>query len=217
MIKRGLIVLPFLLALAGCGSTRQEPTLAASGYIADGGVIRLWSKVDGEGQPMRLMSVYTPFSGDTVAIHYEFIDGKLSLIRSEAQNDALIPQTQLRLDPEGNPSFMQRRLADRNESLSKDDILRMKYESQRILATSRSLAAGKVRLHQGYIQNENIISCDGEAQEPGFSPDQQQWLDKRIRNGGFVSLAWLSSSRGVQLLLVANENFCQWEPKLDNF
>ncbi|WP_347254035.1 DUF1481 domain-containing protein [Leminorella grimontii] len=217
MIKRGLIVFPFLLALAGCGSTSQEPTLAASGYIADGGIVRLWSKVDGEGQPMRLMSVYTPFSGDTIATHYEFIDGKLSLIRSEAQNDALIPQTQLRLDPKGNPSFMQRRLADRNESLSEDDILRMKYESQRVLAMSRSLAAGKIRLHQGYIQDRDIISCGGEAENPRFSPSEQQWLDKRIRNGGFVSLAWLSSSRGIQLLLVANENFCQWEPKLSNF
>lgn len=217
MIKRGFITLSFLLVLAGCSSTSQEPTLVASGYIADGGVVRLWSKMSGEGQPMRLMSVYTPFSGDTIVTHYDFIDGKLSLIHSEVQNDALIPQTELRLDFKGNPSFMQRSLADRNESLSEDDILRMKYESQRILAMSRSLAAGRIRLHQGYIQDGNVISCRGEAEKPSFAPSQQQWLNKRIRNGGFVSLAWLSSSRGVQLLLVANDNFCQWEPKLDSF
>lgn len=173
--------------------------------------------MSGEGQPMRLMSVYTPFSGDTIVTHYDFIDGKLSLIHSEVQNDALIPQAELRLDFKGNPSFMQRSLADRNESLSEDDILRMKYESQRILAMSRSLAAGRIRLHQGYIQDGNVISCSGEAEKPSFAPSQQQWLNKRIRNGGFVSLAWLSSSRGVQLLLVANDNFCQWEPKLDSF
>lgn len=77
MIKRAFITLSLLLTLAGCGSMEREPTLEASGYIADAGVVRLWSKVDGEGIPMRLLSVYTPFSGETVATHYEFIDGKL--------------------------------------------------------------------------------------------------------------------------------------------
>lgn len=191
MIKRAFITLSLLLTLAGCGSMEREPTLEASGYIADAGVVRLWSKVDGEGIPMRLLSVYTPFSGETVATHYEFIDGKLGLIKREVQNDALLPRTELRLDTKGNPSFMQRRLADRNESLSDDDILSIKYEAQQFLETSRSLSAGRVKLYQGYINNGRIVSCEGDVENPRFLPSQRQWLDKRIHNGGFISLALL--------------------------
>ncbi|HAJ3604784.1 TPA: DUF1481 domain-containing protein, partial [Escherichia coli] len=32
-----------------------------------------------------------------------------------------------------------------------------------------------------------------------------------------VSIAWLEAPEGSQLLLVANENFCTWQPTEKNF
>lgn len=215
MIKR-LIVISSLI-LAGCSTSPKDPTLSASGYIATDGMMRIWTKISGEGQPMRLMSVYTPYTGSTVSTYYEYSAGKVSLIRREVQTSDGYPKELMRLDSEGNPSFMQRQLADRNEQLSADDILRLKYEEQRILTTSESLDAGKIILHQGYIKNGEVITCAGEAVNPVFSYEQQSWIEKRVRNGGFISLAWLDAPRGMQLLLVANENFCSWEPKLETF
>ncbi|MDR0806894.1 MAG: DUF1481 domain-containing protein [Enterobacteriaceae bacterium] len=217
MIKR-LITLSFLiLMLAGCGSTTHEPMLNASGYLADDGVVRIWTKISADKQPMHLMWVYTPFSGDSVLTDYEYIAGQLSLIRSEVQNGANLPQTILRLDSGDNPSFMERKLVDRNEQLSTDDILRLKYEAQRILASSNSLSAGNIHLYQGYVTADSIVTCQGENMTPAFPADQQAWIQERISNGGFIGLAWLKAPRGDQLLLVANENFCSWEPKLDSF
>ncbi|GKX64670.1 DUF1481 domain-containing protein [Pragia fontium] len=217
MLKRLIVVSSLLLMLAGCGSTTRGPTLNASGYIADNGVVRVWTKVSGDNQPIRLMRVYTPYSGETISTYYEYLAGKLSLIRSNVQNSEKLPQILLRLDAEGNPSFMERKLPERNEQLSSDDILRLKYEEQRTLMASRSLSAGDIRLHQGYIRDGSIITCQGETVTPTFSAEEQSWINKRISNGGFISLAWLTAPRGIQLLLVANENFCQWEPSLDAF
>lgn len=217
MIKQLITISVLVFVLAGCSSISREPTLSASGYFADDGVVRIWTKISGDEQPMRLLRVYTPFSGDTVSTYYEYLDGKLSLIRSEVQNRDKLPSLMLRLDSEGNPSFMVRKLIDRNEQLSSDDILRLKYEEQRARMTSMSLNAGRVRLHQGYVSNGKIISCQGEAVTPAFPPEQQRWIEKRIRNGGFISLAWLTAPGGVQLLLVANENFCHWEPQIETF
>ncbi|WP_159567686.1 DUF1481 domain-containing protein [Budvicia diplopodorum] len=216
MIRQTIIASIVLLLLTGCSSTRRPPVLEANGYIADQGVMRIWRKVSGDGQPIGMMSVYTPYSGDTIATSYEYTDGNLSLVRSTVQvKDG--QRTVLRLDDQGNPSFMQRQMVGYNEQLSSDDILRLQYEEQKIRNISTSLSAGKIRLYQGRIHNGVITTCAGEDVRLNFSQPQQAWLERRVRNGGKLSLAWLSAPRGLELLLVANEDFCQWEPTLEIF
>lgn len=217
MIKQSTVVSLILLLLTGCGSTQRPPVLEASGYIADNGVIRVWQKVSGNNsQPIRLMSVYTPYSGDTVSTYYEYTDGVLSLALSEVQHKQG-QSVLLRLDEQGNPTFMERQMPDRNEQLSSDDIIRIKYEEHKARTMSTTLAAGKIRLYQGQVRNGIITTCSGEEAKVNFPPYQKAWLDKRERNGGDISLAWLSGPQGLELLLVANENFCSWQPTLENF
>ncbi|GKX53191.1 DUF1481 domain-containing protein [Budvicia aquatica] len=217
MIKQSIVVSLMILLLTGCGSTPRPPVLEASGYIADNGVVRVWQKTSGNnGQPIRLMSVYTPYSGDTVSTYYEYTDGALYLALSEVQRKQG-QSVLLRLDEQGNPTFMERQMSDRNEQLSSDDITRIKYQEQKARTMSNTLAAGKIRLYQGQVRNGIITTCAGEVVNVNFPPHQKAWLDKRERNGGDISLAWLSSPQGLELLLVANEDFCNWQPTLENF
>lgn len=215
MIKQSIIVSIILCLMAGCSSNRP-PVLYASGYIADDGVMRIWQKVSGNDRPMLMMSVYTPYSGNTIITHYEYSNGELSSVRSDVQSKDG-EQVRLRLDEKGNPNFMERVLPDRNEPLSSDDILRIKYEEHKVRDTSTTLAAGKIELFQGHIRNGIITTCAGEEAKLKFSAPQQAWLEKRVRNGGNLSLAWLNAPRGLELLLVANDDFCQWQPTLENF
>lgn len=215
MIKQSIFISIILCMMAGCSSNRP-PVLYASGYIADNGIMRIWQKVSGNGQPMLMMSVYTPYSGNTVTTHYEYSNGGLSSVRSEVQSKGG-EQVRLRLDEKGNPNFMERVLPSRNEPLSSDDILRIEYEEQKVRETSTTLAAGRIELYQGHINKGIITTCAGEEAKLEFSASQQAWLEKRVRNGGNLSLAWLSAPRGLELLLVANDDFCQWEPTLEKF
>lgn len=215
MMKQLIIVSIILCLTAGCSSNRS-PVMYASGYMVNDGVMRIWQKVSGNNKPMLMMSVYTPYSGNTITTYYEYSNGELSSVINEVQSKDE-EKIRLRLDEKGNPNFMERVLPNRNEPLSSDDILRIKYEEHKVRDTSTTLAAGKIELYQGHIRNGIITTCAGEEAKLKFSAAQQAWLEKRVRDGGNLSLAWLSAPRGVELLLVANHDFCQWEPTLENF
>ncbi len=201
------------LGLSACSNHSSPPQFSASGYIADSGVVRLWRQDNAQQQPQVLMSVYSPYSGDNTRVtFYEYQNGVLREIR---RNDlGLAPQSvELRFDEQGQVSFMQRQLATRREQLSADNIAVYQLEAKRILELSSALRAGKISLIQGRWQDGIVTTCAGKTLRLSLDDNAQAWLSKRGANSAeALGVAWLDSPEGQQLLLVANQDFCRWEP-----
>lgn len=206
----GLLV----LGLVGCSSKNSSELFFASGYVADQGINRLWREDNAQNEPQTILNVYSPyFGGDTVITRYEFQQGQLHLIKEThaTQTDLGV---MLRFDDSGHVSFMQRQLPERREKLSSDDIERYKYEATKILDLSNALRVGNVRLVQANWRQGLITTCAGELVTPKLTVRSQVWLAKRAsRSNDNLGLAWLTAPEGNELLLVANEDFCKWEPK----
>lgn len=213
-INTGLMAVTLAFSLVGCSSHQDTPLFSASGYIADQGINRLWREDDSEHRPQTLINVYSPYYGkDTVITRYEYVDGELHLIK-ESHAAAKDLGVTLRFDQEGNVSFMQRQLADAKEKLSADDIERYKYQADKVLNLSKTLRAGNVQLVQGRWRQGVITTCAGEPVTLSLNIRSQVWLAKRAAKADDkLGLAWLTAPEGNELLLVANEDFCLWEPK----
>ncbi|MDR3430378.1 MAG: DUF1481 domain-containing protein [Rouxiella aceris] len=201
-------------SLVGCSSHKDLPLFSASGYIADQGINRLWREDDDKHNPQTLINIYSPYYGkDTVITRYEYLDGQLHLIKEShaaSKNLGII----LRFDQEGNVSFMQRQLSEGKEKLSADDIERYKYQAEKVLSLSETLRAGNVRLVQGRWRQGVITTCAAEPVTLSLNIRSQVWLAKRAAKANDkLGLAWLTAPEGNELLLVANEDFCIWEPK----
>ncbi|WP_175580825.1 DUF1481 domain-containing protein [Chimaeribacter californicus] len=212
--RRSLFAALLVTGLAGCSFHTEPPTFTASGYIADQGIHRLWRQDDAQNHPQTLIDVYSPYRGkETVITRYEYQDNHLSLIREN--HDGPDSETvQLRVDQDGDVSFMQRERATGREKLSADDIERYKYQARAVLELSETLRAGQVNLMQGRWNQGVITNCNGEVVKPQFGAYSQVWLAKRASQANDrLGLAWLSAPEGTELLLVANEDFCRWEPK----
>lgn len=210
---RVFTVVAMIGSLSACGLHSAPPTFTASGFVADQGVIRLWRKDDGQQRPMVLMSVYSPYRGPgTITTLYEYQNGVLHQIRrTDADGDR--DSIQLRFTREGTVSFMQRQLATRREKISSDDIALYKYQARRILEVSNALNAGQIRLLQGHWLQGEVRSCRGEVLKPNFGEQAEAWIAQRAANSSQpVSVAWLDGPGGRELLLVANDDFCRWEP-----
>ncbi len=202
------------LSLAGCSSHQNHPLFSASGYVADQGIYRLWREDDHQHRPQTIINVYSPYYGkDTVITRYEYIDGNLHLIK-EAHSASQELGVTLRFDQDGNVSFMQRQLQNSREKLSADDIERYKYQADMVLNLSKTLRAGKVKLVEGRWRQGVITTCAGQPVTVNLNVDSQVWLAKRAATADDkLGLAWLTAPEGNQLLLVANEDFCTWEPQ----
>ncbi|AIN19498.1 MULTISPECIES: DUF1481 domain-containing protein [Yersinia] len=213
-MQRVLMALGLAFGLSACSSQSGPPQFSASGYIADSGVVRIWRQDNTQQQPQVLMSVYSPYSGDNTRVtFYEYQNGLLREIR---RNDlGHNPQSvELRFDEQGQVSFMQRQLAARREQLSADNIAVYQLEAKRVLELSTALRAGNVRLIQGRWQDGIVTTCAGKTVRPNLDDNSQSWLSKRGANSAeTLGIAWLDSPEGQQLLLVANQDFCSWEPQ----
>lgn len=215
-MRRALAAVGIASALSACSWHNTPPTFTASGYVADQGVIRLWRKDDEQQHPAVLVTVYSPYRGvGTVTTRYDYQHGALRQIkRTDADGDH--DSIQLRFTDDGTVSFMQRQLATRREPLSADDIARYQYQARRVLALSDTLRAGKVILLQGRWQQGRVKTCAGQWRDPELGDSATAWIERRASNSaGAVSVAWLEAPEGRQLLLVANEDFCTWEPQED--
>lgn len=203
-----------VLGLVGCSSKDTTPLFSASGYVADQGINRLWRRDNADHQPQTIVNVYSPYyGGDTVITRYEYQQGQLHLMR-ETHATKTDLGVMLRFDNEGHVSFMQRQLPERRERLSSDDIELYKYKAAKLLDLSNTLRAGNVQLIQGQWKQGNITSCAGQPVTLSLSVRSQVWLAKRAAQANdHLGLAWLSAPEGDELLLVANEDFCKWEPK----
>lgn len=213
-IATGLMVAVLAFGLVGCSSHQDTPLFTASGYVADQGIYRLWREDDHQHRPETIINVYSPYYGkDTAITRYEYVDGNLHLIK-ESHAAAKGLGVTLRFDQDGNVSFMQRQLADSREKLSADDIERYKYQADKVLNLSNTLRAGNVKLVQGRWRQGVITTCAGQPVTVSLSIKSQVWLAKRAATSNDkLGLAWLTAPEGNELLLVADEDFCTWEPQ----
>lgn len=191
-----------------------QPTFTASGYIADGGVVRLWRNDEQAQQTVSILSVFSPFKGrDTVITRYQYLNDQVhQIIRTQTGDH---PETvQIRFDEQGNVSFMQRQRDQAREKLSDDELALYQFEANRMLEVTHTLSAGHVHLIQGQWRNGLMFNCQGKNIEPAFDNQTLAWITARSKHAaGPLGVAWLEAPEGTQLLLVANEDFCRWQPK----
>lgn len=176
--------------------------------------MRIWRKDDAQQQTINILSIYSPYKGDnTTVTRFQFLRGDVRQI-NRTQSGEHEQSVQLRFDEQGNASFMQRQRDGRREKLSDDEITLYQFEAKRLLDVSQSLRAGKVALVQGKWQAGIITTCDGKVVTPDFDRRSSSWIAERTKHStGQLGVAWLEAPEGTQLLLVANEDFCHWQPK----
>ncbi|MBD2797372.1 DUF1481 domain-containing protein [Xenorhabdus sp. 18] len=231
LILQGLLALGFVSLLSACSIQPTTPLFSASGFVTDSGVIRLWRLDDQNSRPQVIMSVYSPYlntsyhktsyndknsrNKDTIVTFYEYRHGSLWQIRRNVFDNPPIVET-LRIAQDDAVIFKLRQLQKRNEPLSDDDVARLKFDAKQIEKTSDALIADQVKLLQGHWQNGRVTTCSGTQLSVEFGSDAQKWLEERRNNSaGLLTIAWLNSPAGNKLLLVANEDFCRWEPTKD--
>ncbi|MEX9975648.1 DUF1481 domain-containing protein [Providencia rettgeri] len=206
--------------LSACSSNAPKlPEFSTSGFIADDGVIRMWRLNDAKSQPLVLMVVYSPYKGtDTSVNFFEYRSGNLWQIRSQILNQKNGDITeQLRFDKNNEVIFMQRTQDGYKTPLSTDEITRWRFEAERILETNTALIVGGVKLYQGRWQQGKVTTCEGDVREVTFEPYAENWLQSRAKVWhSQLNLAWLESSEGNQLLMVADTDFCRWQPSKDS-
>ncbi|BBU99884.1 DUF1481 domain-containing protein [Providencia hangzhouensis] len=206
--------------LSACSSNAPKlPEFSASGFIADDGVIRMWRLNNAKSQPLVLMVVYSPYKGtDTSVNFFEYRSGNLWQIRSQILNQKNGDITeQLRFDKNNEVIFMQRTQDGYKTPLSTDEITRWRFEAERILETNTALIVGGVKLYQGRWHQGKVTTCEGDVREVTFEPYAENWLQSRAKVWhSQLNLAWLESSEGNQLLMVADTDFCRWQPSKDS-
>ena len=206
-IWRHSLWLSGVLLLSACGSHSELPPFTASGYVGDQGAVRIWRKDSSDD--VHLLSVFSPWrKGDTTTSEYRWQGDSLSLIELNVYSKPS-EHVRIRFDDRGELSFMQREVDGQKQQLSSDQIRQ----------TSDALRQGRVILRQGrWHANNTVTTCEGET----LKPDLEAWainhIERRQRHSSVeVSVAWLEAPEGSQLLLVANEDFCHWQPKEKTF
>lgn len=212
------ILLAFTLLLAGCSSRPTLPDFTASGYLADRGAVRIWRK-DHEQQVAHMKTVFSPFNGDATEItDYHWQAGKLVSIERQIKgvsDDAIT----LRFDQQGQLNFMQRQLQGRREAVSADAVELYTFDAGRMQAISNALLSGRVMLKQGrWMGVGEVETCQGNRVKPALDDSAlNKIMQRQAKSPVPVSIAWLEAPEGTQLLLVANEDYCQWEPQEEGF
>ena len=215
LVRKGLLILGIASVLSACSSKPALPEFSASGFIANDGVIRLWRLNNSQSQPQVLMVVYSPYKGNDTSITFlEYRNAQLWQIRSQVFEATEQNMTdQLRFNKNDDVIFMQREAAGKKSALTQDDIDRWRFEAKRILDVSTALTIGDIRLYQGYWHEGIVTSCSGEVRSVVFEPYAENWLKTRMSGWQKkLAIAWLESPDGTQLLMVANDDFCKWEP-----
>ena len=216
-VWRRVLTLAGVLLLSACVHHSSLPPFTASGYADDRGAVRIWRKdIDGE---VHLLSVFSPWrSGTTSTSEYRWQGDTLALIELNLY-DTPAEHIRVRFDDRGELSFMQHEVNGEKQQLSSDRIELYRYRAQQIRQTSDALRQGRVMLYQGrWHQNHTITTCAGKTIKPDFDARALRHIERRQSHSSVdVSVAWLEAPEGSQLLLVANEDFCTWQPKEENF
>ena len=214
--RRPLLLVGALL-LAACSHDSSLPPFTASGFAGDQGAIRIWRK--DSGGETHLLSAFSPWHrGNTSLAEYRWQGDALTLI--ELNIYANPPEhVRVRFDDRGELSFMQREVNGQKQQLSSDQIALYRYRAEQIRQTSDALRQGRVVLRQGRWQANNMVqTCEGQTVKPELDTWALNHIAQRqSRSSLAVSVAWLEAPEGAQLLLVANEDFCHWQPTEKNF
>lgn len=218
-VWRPLVVLTSTLLLMACSSQSPLPPFTASGYIADQGVMRIWRKDSSSDDSVHMLTVFSPIQkGATTISDYRWQGEQLVSIEMTIQSQPS-EHVKVRFDDHGELSFMQREVNGQKQQLSNDQIALYQYQASQSKATSEALRIGRVILRQGrWHSNGTVTTCEGETFEPKLDSVSLNHIANRQRHSSMdVSIAWLEAPEGSQLLLVANQDFCSWQPNPATF
>jgi len=215
---RSLALAAGALLLTACSHNSTLPPFTASGYAADQGAVRIWRK-DGSNDAVRMLVVFSPWrAGNTTTREYRWQGESLALIETNIYSRP--PEhVKVRFDDHGELSFMQREVDGQKQQLSDDTIALYRYQAQQMRATSDALRTGNVVLRQGrWHANRTVTTCEGETLKPALDDVAISHIERRQAHSSLeVSVAWLEAPEGTQLLLVANQDYCHWQPKAATF
>ncbi|CDL82963.1 DUF1481 domain-containing protein [Xenorhabdus szentirmaii] len=216
LVLQGLLAVGFISLLSACSTKTTMPLFNASGFVTDGGIVRLWRLDSQNSKPQVIMSVYSPYrNNNTTVTFYEYRHGRLWQIRRDVFVSPSMTET-LRFGQNNEVIFKLRKLKTHNELLSDNDVMRLQFDAKQIEKISSALITGHVKLFQGQWHGGKITTCAGAQLSINFEPEAQNWLKERQKNSTrSLTIAWLDSPEGKQLLLVANDDFCRWEPTKD--
>lgn len=216
-IWRCALTLACALSLAACSHDSSLPSFSASGYADDWGAMRIWRR-DSNGE-VHLLAVFSPWrGGDTSTSEYRWQGDRLTLIELNVYSKPA-EYIRARFDDQSELSFMQREVDGQKQQLSSDRVAFYRYRATQIRQVSDALRQGRVALRQGrWHANHTVTTCEGQTVKPDLDARALAHIERRqARSSGDVSVAWLEAQEGSQLLLVANEDFCRWQPQEKNF
>jgi len=211
------LTLAGMLLLAGCSHDSSLPPFTASGFASDQGAVRIWRK--DSGGETHLLSAFSPWHrGNTTLGEYRWQGDALTLVELTVYGTP--PEhIRARFDDRGELSFMQRDVGGQKQQLSGDQVALYRYRAEQIRQTSDALRLGRVVLRQGRWQaNRTIQTCEGQTVKPALDSYALERIERRQNHSKVaVSVAWLEAPEGAQILLVANEDFCRWQPTEKSF
>lgn len=216
-VWRGLFALAGVMFLSACSHDTSLPPFTASGYADNQGAVRIWRK--DSGGEVHLLSAFSPWhNGNTSTAEYRWQGDDLSLIELNVYSKT--PEhVKVRFDDHGELSFMQREVSGQKQQLSSDQVALYRYRAEQIRQTSDALRQGRVVLRQGrWHADGTVTTCEGQTVKPELEAWATEHIERRQRHSSMeVSVAWLEAPEGFQLLLVANEDFCTWQPTEKSF
>ncbi|QSV12549.1 DUF1481 domain-containing protein [Kosakonia oryzae] len=214
---RRSMTLAGVLLLTACSHDTSLPPFTASGFADDQGAVRIWRK-DSDGET-HLLSAFSPWHhGNTSLSEYRWQGDTLTLVELNIYSQP--PEhVRVRFDDRGELSFMQREVNGQKQQLSSDQVALYRYRAEQIRQTSDALRQGRVVLRQGRWQaNRTVQTCEGKTVKPDLDSFALNRIEQRqTRSAAAVSVAWLEAPEGAQLLLVANGDFCRWQPMEKSF
>lgn len=205
------------LLLSSCSHHDSLPPFTSSGYADNQGAVRIWRK-DADSDT-HLLVAFSPWRGDNTTVsEYRWKDDALTLIDVNVYGKAA-KKVGIRFDARGELSFMQHEADGQKQQLSTDQVALYRVQAQQIRQTSDALRQGHIALYQGrWRANHTILTCEGETVKPALEARDLAFIERRQnRATADVSVAWLEAPEGVQLLMVANEDFCRWQPTKKTF
>ena len=217
-VWRRPLALAGILLLTACSHDASLPPFTASGYADNQGAMRIWRKDSGD--EVLLLAAFSPWRhGDTSTSEYRWQGDQLTFIELNVYGKP--PEhIRARFDAQGDLSFMQREVDGQKQQLSSDQVALYRYRAEQIRQTSDALRQGRVVLRQGRwnAAAHTVLTCEGQTVKPDLDSRALAHIERRqSHSSAAVSIAWLEASEGSQLLLVANENFCTWQPTEKSF
>ncbi|MCW7021804.1 DUF1481 domain-containing protein [Escherichia coli] len=124
-----------------------------------------------------------------------------------------------RFDDRGDLSFMQRESDGKSSSF----LTTKSIYTVIVLIRSARLAMLYVRESRAapgrwHAMEQTVTTCEGQTIKPDLDSQAIAHIERRqSRSSVDVSVAWLEAPEGSQLLLVANSDFCRWQPNEKTF